>query len=406
VILENALEMENFVDMSPDSKVSQNKHSTTQTKTDAVTDEDTQFQPTRVLVQATHFPKTLVDKNTTASPVCKVCEKQFKNKHTLAKHIKCFHNEPEEEVMKFGCDRCDYVGKSQPHLERHILNIHLGIFHIRCLLCDFVTGRKSALKQHVLSVHAKGKNLERQLGDYRTIRPGGIKKIHDVRDKTPCDYAAAHSNNLSAHIKGVHDKIKDKKIVNCAEASKAKIKKEKALQRSEASKRIRASYKKFFDLKCPHCDYTSAFLGNIIKHAKKEHEISGFKCPDYRTAQPRRILEHVKEVHDNIEKQINIFNKKSSHCNSTTSQAGTLKQHNIAVHDDFQEKKCPHCDFRTKLPDLSSHIKYGHEWKCLLCDYIGSQPKHMSSHIKTKHGKDNKRGWDKKCPHCDYKFSN
>jgi KRAB domain-containing zinc finger protein len=201
---------------------------------------------------------------------CPLCKEQFENMSTLTTHMKDLHcSEPEEKMKKFGCDHCDYKGRSQSHLDCHVLTVHLGIFRSRCMLCDFATGCNRAFKQHVLSVHAKEKNLNGQVGDYTITRPSELKKNLYVYKKCPrCDYTACHSSTLTRHIKRTHNKIKDKSDV-CDK--KCPLCDYTATRSSHLTTHIKAVHDKLRDKHCPHCDFTTAHSSNLSAHIKTIH---------------------------------------------------------------------------------------------------------------------------------------
>ena len=73
-----------------------------------------------------------------------------------------------KDVLKYPCERCNFVAKRIDLLNRHEKSVHNGALRI-CNFCDFQCGRTDSLKRHIKAVHEKIK-IKCDLGK------GSIKK--------------------------------------------------------------------------------------------------------------------------------------------------------------------------------------------------------------------------------------
>ena len=81
---------------------------------------------------------------------CDKCKKTYKHKNSLAIHIDIAHNIDKSKT--FNCTKC---GKSFTHekiLRRHELKTHI-VGELDCSLCDRMFKKKSTLEKHLSTVH-------------------------------------------------------------------------------------------------------------------------------------------------------------------------------------------------------------------------------------------------------------
>ena len=136
----------------------------------------------------------------------------------------------------------------------------------QCVQCDYKTGRKCHLNAHIKQVHDKIKDFECPL----------------------CDYKCSAKSNLNAHIKHVHDKIKDFECLLCDY---------KAGQKGHLKTHIKMVHDKIKDHECPDCDYKCSKAGDLKPHIKMVHDkIRDHECPDcdYKTGQKSNLKTHIK----------------------------------------------------------------------------------------------------------------
>jgi hypothetical protein len=85
-----------------------------------------------------------------------------------------------------------------------------------------------------------------------------------------CENIYANVQNLNAHIKAVHDKIKGFECNKCDKAFS---------QKHSLKSHINAVHNKHKDFKCDECEKTFGLNGNLKRHIKTVHDqINDFKC--------------------------------------------------------------------------------------------------------------------------------
>ena len=76
---------------------------------------------------------------------CPRCNKKFKDKSTLNKHISDVH----EQKKPYSCDKCDKTFKRKAHLTEHGV-IHSADYKFSCNICGKPFGYKNAMQRHKL----------------------------------------------------------------------------------------------------------------------------------------------------------------------------------------------------------------------------------------------------------------
>ena len=132
-----------------------------------------------------------------------------------------------------------------------------------------------------------------------------------------CEYKCCSNGNLKAHIKKIHDKIKD--------------------------------------FKCDKCEYRCCTKGNLKAHIKQVHDkIKDVKCEkcEYKCATNGNLQQHIKIVHDKIK------DFECDNCEFSCSTKGHLQRHIKQVHDKIKDRKCEKCSFASSTNSgLQRHIK-------------------------------------------------
>merc|ERR1712202_15457 len=77
---------------------------------------------------------------------CNICEKMFKGRFNLNRHLETVHN---DHCEKYECQTCGKTFKTKTNLKRH-MNTHIRIICENCLK-EFKT--KDELKAHRISNH-------------------------------------------------------------------------------------------------------------------------------------------------------------------------------------------------------------------------------------------------------------
>ena len=86
---------------------------------------------------------------------CHICQRNFKRKNNLKKHLSQKH---EGKKPEFTCSSCGKAFFALRTLQRHIDNVHEKLRPYACKLCDL----KFAQKGH-LTTHIKGKHKNSSL---------------------------------------------------------------------------------------------------------------------------------------------------------------------------------------------------------------------------------------------------
>ena len=151
---------------------------------------------------------------------CTLCSATFNFKAKLVEHVKFDHCEDDEDVLKkatlrpFKCSVCEWKGPNQSKLTLHEMDHQpREMYRFKCPQCDYATNRSDkTLKHHISNVH-------------RSL----IHESSSFIDCTKCDFTAKAQATYDRHV--------------------AKCTGERPYG-------------------CTKCDYKSAVLGNLYKHAE------------------------------------------------------------------------------------------------------------------------------------------
>ena len=81
---------------------------------------------------------------------CDKCEKHFKVKTKLKRHVLAVH----EGIKEFKCEICDKAFSQKSHKNSHMENVHEGIRNFYCDLCENKSFVKSIdLRNHMKNYH-------------------------------------------------------------------------------------------------------------------------------------------------------------------------------------------------------------------------------------------------------------
>ena len=118
--------------------------------------------------------------------MCYMCQKEFKTKGAVQKHIMQDHN-------GYKCLRCGKKFRDEYIYQIHIKKVHEGAIGQKCDFCDYTAININHFKVHVRKNHTEKKQF--QCSD--------------------CNRIFNRKYNLTSHVKSVHQKIKDKKCPHC-----------------------------------------------------------------------------------------------------------------------------------------------------------------------------------------------
>ncbi len=116
------------------------------------------------------------------------CTAQFKMKNDFAKHLKCVHGNE-----TFSCnfdDNCDKIYKTKKDLDRHIERFHKQIRNFKCDTCDVQFYTNYELTAHKNQIHNDERKFECDLCD-KSFKINGaltthIKEVHSDERRFVC----------------------------------------------------------------------------------------------------------------------------------------------------------------------------------------------------------------------------
>ena len=140
-------------------------------------------------------------------------------------------------LNRFKCPTCDKRFKTKPHLKRHIDSIHLKLKPHKCDLCNESFSEKENLQRHADGVHLK-------------LKP----------HKCPeCEQSFSLKRTLQRHINATHLKLKPYKCPECEQSFS---------QKENLQIHINSIHLKLKPYKCPECPYRCSQKGSLKKHIK------------------------------------------------------------------------------------------------------------------------------------------
>ena len=136
--------------------------------------------------------------------LCQECQKIFKQKCILARHIQSEH-----QGVKFACNHCGYQATYQGNLTKHIQSQHNGLKYV-CDQCDNQYTDTNTLRKHIQSVHEGVKYGCQKCNQQFTVQANlkrHMKNVHEGYKFFNCDQCNKKftaQSNLYRHIKNMH----------------------------------------------------------------------------------------------------------------------------------------------------------------------------------------------------------
>ena len=277
---------------------------------------------------------------------------------------------PENTSEDFVCSECNFVFSTQENLTIHLKNVHpklnevstgqsvhkMGGKQFKCDQCPHTTSRKESLKRHIEVVHDKIKSHVCGECGYAFSRKDNLKThrnmVHQMGEKIfkcdKCPYTSYLNSTLKAHIKGVHDKIKNHVCGECGYACSHK---------SNLNKHRNYCTGQYV---CGECGYATSRMDSLKKHRDSAHNMGEkqFKCGQcpHTSSQKTRLKSHIEWVHDKIKRYV------CEECGYASSDGSNLNKHRNTVHNMGEKKfKCDVCPYKSYIrSDLSKHVKRTH----------------------------------------------
>jgi hypothetical protein len=325
--------------------------------------------------------------------------KESMNVRTKEKHLQT------EEMLKMSCHskqqntvkcaQCSLTISSKYNLRRHMKAVHLKVRDMKCPHCDFSASQFGTLKKHIMCIHPK------------------VSEVYGHKCYR-CPLTFPSLRKLRLHIKGVHEKVKDKKGSSPFSSNgqiqkhvgNIEVKMQDKVSKETGNKTVQAKEKQT-DVSQTHVHEISEgsqkmkineeiierFENVLLKEEQSERE-DVLNVP---TNEKHLQLEEMSKM-SGLSKRRNPV--KCAQCSLTISSKDNLKRHLKAVHLKVRDMKCPHCDYSaSQLGTLKKHIMCFHPkvsevsgHKCYRCPLTCPSIRKLRLHIKEVHDeeKDNK----------------
>jgi hypothetical protein len=223
---------------------------------------------------------------------CGVCSEQLSSIRSLRRHVQKKHS-GRAKFDNIYCVLCDYAPKIKSIMDNHILAVHLGVKKWKCMLCYFSTGESGSLAKHVKSVHLKEDDYKCQLCDVTfssiTSLNVDIKAVHEKikgNKCSRCDYATAQSANLTQHVRAAETRNvhivtmqlprkvifphMSRQFTTISETTNVDPHCDYSSSQLRALKaHIKAIHEIIRDMKCPHCNYAGASANTLKRHMRR-----------------------------------------------------------------------------------------------------------------------------------------
>ena len=141
---------------------------------------------------------------------CEICEKYFKLKSQMQRHVKKVH----EKASETKCDLCDKTFYDASSL-LYILTVHKKVKNVQCKICNISFPLKGTLKRHILIVHEKIKDFQcvtcnKSFSMKRDLERH-VSNVHEMRKDFKCESCEktfSQKGHLNRHTSSVHEGIK------------------------------------------------------------------------------------------------------------------------------------------------------------------------------------------------------
>lgn len=205
----------------------------------------------------------------TQSISCQFCNKKFKSKSCLDKHMKNKH--PNFEEKKVICDIC-FVIIGINSLEDHKKRQHSEKLKktYACKFCNYESERKSNLKTHLKRIH-KFQEEEVLCNICSVFIEKHLLEIHEKEKHFSerkqfsckfCDFKTFYQQNVQGHIERRHSELEDEKI-------ECKICKH-FYRRSTMARHVARMHGKRHNVCCHNCNQHFSSIWELTNHVKSK----------------------------------------------------------------------------------------------------------------------------------------
>ena len=349
-----------------------------------------------------------------------------------ATDAECNGNNEEFELSdKMSCDQCNHVAKTKRRMIEH-RNSHLGIKDEKCDNCAFSTSYRHSLRRHIRELHGKylnkyneygtignrankskdietKKNMEYKhelTGTYQNSLKEPRKEHNEIKNNKcdECSFTTAYKGNLNQHMSSVHGKeglhscpyspkcqfrksrpeiiLRHIALVHVKDNATTQINDKIILRRSSCEQTAHAKAEKpeegkghseNKENKCDHCNFTTAYRGNLNQHVSGVHGFKSYSCTlcNFVTSYRKSFNNHLVVAHaaskwERKEDHMGAKHNKCPECNFITSHKGNLNQHIRGAHG-IKNHKCTFCQYATaNRENLDKHLEVVHGKRILL----------------------------------------
>lgn len=355
-----------------------------------------------------------IQPNENGEYICDKCDRAFKDKDLIVKHLQCH-----EEEKPFECLEC---GKKfgKPSLLRDHRKRHFEVGQFECGYCKkrFYTPNK--LREHIrihtgeapLTCNVCGKGFRRHsnLSEHKRIHMENRPVKPPKELFCHCGKVFKTQRDLDWHQEGEHDR-KPKKCTYCGEVFVHGSSLTRHIRLKHESNFLPQDRKSSLYAECPHCNLTF-YKTSINKHIRIKHQLQKafqceickksfvtkcnlenhmwqhkgirsrpFKCHLCKKAYLRQNL---LDVHMRSHRGIKPFV-----CNECGLQFGNKSnwQRHVSEHSGTRNYECPHCQKRfSRGYYLTDHLKVHTGEKpyiCGICGKTAATRSNYNSHLRT-----------------------
>ena len=215
---------------------------------------------------------------------CEICNKSFKNKDVLKKHMDSTHNKIAKEM-------CPICGKIYKNVGNHVRLVH-EYMDKNCPHCKYSCKTFTDLNRHIQRIHTeetvttcthcgkRTKDIKRHLKINKCDRPKEERVVALIKCDR-CDKTFSSKEHIKRHIKRIHDKILDIHCSQCDYKTYSNFNMRIHVTRVHEGKQLKQN--------CPYCQQTVISLDWHIKmyhvekakvNGKLEEERQKQKCVD------------------------------------------------------------------------------------------------------------------------------
>ncbi len=218
---------------------------------------------------------TRVHTRTTVSK-CDQCDFESFHPGSLRNHKAAIHR----SESNYNCDLCPYKSYYSAAVRKHISNVHLGVKSHLCQICQKSFGTPSDISRHRRQVHLKT-GLSQCDACEKTLAPSSLnahkRRVHGqekIFTCSICGHESRSAGDLRRHVLVKHqaaDGATRCPVNNCDF---------KTVHKNTLAAHVRSVHEGIRDQKCPQCKYVSGYKSNLRRHIDQTHNrIKRSVCP-------------------------------------------------------------------------------------------------------------------------------